>query len=131
VSIVKLKTFDANFTGSPPFRADGTEAYKTTLMCVNSIKSKYQLLNKCKLLFDFVVHQRQHLHCFYIVFDNIPVRLAKFERNFTKRNFILKRSLCPNVTFILKQREYLVSPIQIVLLNANHTSWYSVTNTKC
>ena len=87
MSIVKLKTFDANFTGSPPFWADGTEAHKTALMCVNAVKSKYQLLNKRKLLFDLVFHQQQHLHCFYIVSGNISVRLTKFERNFTKRNF--------------------------------------------
>ena len=57
VSIVKLKTFGANFTGSPPFWADGTEVHKTALMCVNAIESKYQLLNKCNMLFDLVVHQ--------------------------------------------------------------------------
>ena len=78
MSIVKSKEFDANFTGSPPFWTDGTEAHENALMCVNTVKSKYQLLNKCKLLFDLVVH---------IVFDNIPVRLAKFERNLTKHNF--------------------------------------------
>jgi hypothetical protein len=82
VPIVKLKTFDANFT-CPPFWADDTEAHKTTLMCVDAVESKYQLLNKCKLLFDLVVHQQQHLHCF----RQHSVRLAKFERNFTERNF--------------------------------------------
>jgi hypothetical protein len=87
VSIVKSKFFDANFIGSPPFWADGTEVHRTALMCVDVVESKYQLLNKCKLLFDLVVHQQQHLHCFYIVFGSILVHLAKFERNFTKRNF--------------------------------------------
>jgi hypothetical protein len=87
VSIVKLKTFDTNFTRSPPFWADGTEAHKTALMCVNAVKSKYQLFNKCKLLFDLVVHQQQHLYPFYIVYGNTPIRLTKFERNFTKHNF--------------------------------------------
>ena len=84
MSIVKLKTFDANFTGSPPFWANGTKAHKTTLMCVDAVESKYQLLNKCKMLFDLVVHRQQHLHCFYIVFGNIQACLAKFERDFTK-----------------------------------------------
>jgi hypothetical protein len=87
VSRVKVKTFEVNFTGSLPFWADGTETHKTTLMCVDAVESKYQLLNKCKLLFDLVVHQQQHLNCFYIVYSKIPVRLAKFESNFTKRNF--------------------------------------------
>ena len=83
MSIVKSKTFGANFIGSPPIWADGTEVHKTALMCVDTVESKYQLLNKCKLLFDLVVHQQQHLHCF----GQHSVRLAKFERNFTKRNF--------------------------------------------
>jgi hypothetical protein len=52
VSIVKSKTFDANFTGGPPFWVDGTKAHKVALMCVNAVESKYQLANKCKLLFD-------------------------------------------------------------------------------
>jgi hypothetical protein len=64
LSIVKLKTFGTNFTRSPPFWADGTEAHKTALMCVDAVKSKYQLLNKCKLLFNLVVHQQQ-LHCLW------------------------------------------------------------------
>ena len=62
VSIVKLITFGANLFGSPPFCADGIKAHKTVLMFVNAVESKYQLLNKCKLLFDLVVHQQQHLH---------------------------------------------------------------------
>jgi hypothetical protein len=65
VSIVKLKTFGANFTGSLPIWADGTEAHETALMCVDTAESKYQLLNKCKLLFDLLVHQQQRLHCFW------------------------------------------------------------------
>jgi hypothetical protein len=65
VSIVKSKTFCANFIGSPPFWADSTEAHKTALMCVDAVKFKYQLLNTCKLLFDLVVHQQQHLHCLW------------------------------------------------------------------
>jgi hypothetical protein len=60
VSIVKLKTFGANLSGSPPFWADGTKAHKTILMCINTVESKYQLLYKCKFLFDLVVHQQQH-----------------------------------------------------------------------
>jgi hypothetical protein len=80
VSIVKSKTFDANFTRSLPFWADGTEAHKTMLMCVDTVQSKYQLLNKCKLLFDLVVHQQEHFRYFW----QHPVRLAKIERNFTK-----------------------------------------------
>ena len=46
--IVKLKTFGANFTKSPPFWADGTEAHKIASTCVDAVESKYQLLNKCK-----------------------------------------------------------------------------------
>ena len=64
MSILKSKTFGANFIGSTPFWADGTEAHKIALMCVDAVESKYQLLEKCKLLFDLVVHQQQHLHCF-------------------------------------------------------------------
>ena len=84
VSIVQSKTFGANFTRSPPFWIDDTKAHKIVLMCVDTIESKYQLLNMCKLLFDLVVHQQQHI---YIVSGNIPIRLAKFERNFTKHNY--------------------------------------------
>ena len=62
MSIVKLTTFGTNLFGGPPFCADGTEVHKTTLMCVDAVESKYQLLNKYKLLFDLVVHQEQHLH---------------------------------------------------------------------
>jgi len=64
VSIIKLKSFGANFSGSLPFWVDGTKTHKTTLMCVDDAKFKYQLLNKCKLLFDSVIHQQQHLNCF-------------------------------------------------------------------
>ena len=84
MSIVKSKNFGANFTRSPPFWADGTEAYKTALMCVDVVESKYQLLNKCKLLFDLVVRHQQH----YIVSSNIPIRLANFERKITNVTFI-------------------------------------------
>jgi hypothetical protein len=60
VSIVKSTTFGANFIGSLAFWADGTEVHKTALMCVDAVKSKYHLLNKCKLLiFDLVVHKEQ------------------------------------------------------------------------
>ena len=55
-------------------------------MCVDAVESKYQLLNKCKLLFDLVIHQTTTLTFF---FGNIPIRLARFERNFTKRNVYL------------------------------------------
>jgi hypothetical protein len=102
VSIVKSKTFDANFIGSPPFWADGTETHKTALMCVDAIGSKYQSLNKCKLLFDLVVHQQRHLHCSYIVFGNIPIRLAKFEENFTKRNFYFVTQFMSKCNFYLE-----------------------------
>ena len=83
MSIVKPKTFGANLNRSWPFWADGTKAHKTALMCVDAVESKYQLLNKCKLLFDLVLHFNNN----YIVFGNILVRLAKFERNFIKCNF--------------------------------------------
>ena len=63
MSIAKLKTFGANFIGSPPIWVDGTKAHKIVLMCVDIIESKCQLSNKCKLLFDLVVHHEQHLHC--------------------------------------------------------------------
>ena len=98
---VKSKTFDANFTGSPPFWMDGTEAHKTALMCVDTVESKYQLLNKCKLLFDLVVHHQQHLHCFYVVSGNVPVHLAKFERNFTKHNFYFVTQFMSKCNFYL------------------------------
>ena len=49
MSIGKSKSFGANFTGGPSFWADGTEAHKTVLMCVDAVESRYQLLNKCKL----------------------------------------------------------------------------------
>jgi hypothetical protein len=102
VSIVKSKTFDANFTGSLPFWADGTKAHKTALMCVNIVESKYQLLNECQPLFDLVVHQQQHIHYFYIVSGNIPVRLAKFERKFTKRNFYFVTQFMSRCDFYLE-----------------------------
>ena len=41
VSILKLKIFGTNFTGSPPFWTDATKAHKTALMCVNAVESKY------------------------------------------------------------------------------------------
>ena len=63
--IVKVKFFGINSTKSPSFWADGTKGHKTALMCIDAVKSKYQLLNKCKLLFDLIVHQQQHLHCFW------------------------------------------------------------------
>jgi hypothetical protein len=65
VSTVKSKIVGANFIGSSPIWADGTEAHKTALMCANAVESKYQLLNKCKPLFDLVFHQQQHLPCFW------------------------------------------------------------------
>ena len=88
MSIIQQKTFDANFTGSLPFWVDGAEAHKTALMCVNAIESKYQLLNEYKLFFDLIVHQQQHLHCFYIASGNTPVRLASL------------REISPHVIFI-------------------------------
>ena len=65
MSIIKLNFFYANFTGISPFRADGNKVHNTALMCVDAIESKYQFLNKCRLLFDLVVHQQQHLHCLW------------------------------------------------------------------
>ena len=82
----KVKNFWRQFHWNPaisPFWADGTKAHQTALMCINAIESKYQLLNKCKMLFDLVVHQQQHLHSFW----QHSIRLTKFERNFTKHNF--------------------------------------------
>ena len=51
VSIVKYLT-----PISLEARQFGTEAHKTMLICLDTIKSKYQPLNKCKFLFDLVVH---------------------------------------------------------------------------
>jgi hypothetical protein len=85
VSIVKTKTFGANFTRSLPFWADGTDMHKIALMCIDDVESKYQVLNKCKLLFDLAVRQQQHLHCLWL--HSSLFNLVKFERNFTKRNF--------------------------------------------
>ena len=65
MSIVKSKTFGANFIVILPFWADGTKVHKTALMCVDAVESKYQLLDKCKPLFHLVVHQQQHLHCLW------------------------------------------------------------------
>jgi hypothetical protein len=62
VFIIKVTTFGANLSRSLPLCADGTEAHKTALMCIDAAESKYQLLNKCKLLFDLVFHQQQQLH---------------------------------------------------------------------
>ena len=83
MSIVKSNFFGANFTRSPPFWADGTKVHKTAMMCIDTVESTYQLLNKCKLLFDSVVHQQQHLHSFW----QHSSLFGKFERNFAKRNF--------------------------------------------
>ena len=85
MSIVKSKTFGAGFTGSLPIWTDGTKANKTALMCINVVESKYQLLNKRKLLFDLVVHQQQHLHCFW-----------QYSSSFGE----VLREISPNVTFI-------------------------------
>jgi hypothetical protein len=41
VSIVKLTTLDTNLFESPLFCADGTEAQKTALMCVDVVVSKH------------------------------------------------------------------------------------------
>ena len=71
-------------------------------MCVNAIESKYQLLNECELLFDLIVHQQQHLHYFYIGSGNTPVCLAKFERNFTTRNFYLLTQFMSRCNFYLE-----------------------------
>ena len=57
VSIVKSKKIGANFMGNLSFSVDGTKVHKTMLMCVNAVEFRYQLLNKCKLLFDLVVYQ--------------------------------------------------------------------------
>ena len=52
-------------------------------MCADAIESKYQMLNKCKLLFDLEFINNN----IYIDSGNILVRLVKFEKNFTKHNF--------------------------------------------
>jgi len=61
-------------------------------MCVDAIESKYQILNKCKLLVDI-----SNNIC--IVYGNIPVRLAKLERNFTNLNFYLVTKLMSKHNF--------------------------------
>jgi hypothetical protein len=58
---------------------------KTSLMCVGAVKSKYQSLNEFELLFDLIVHQQQHLHCFGNIFQFIWRGL---------------REISPNVIFI-------------------------------
>ena len=113
MSRVKVKTFEVNFTGNLPFWADGTEVHKTALMCVDVVEFRYQLLNKCKLLFDLVVHQQQHLNCFYIVYSKIPVRLAKFESNFTKRNFYFVTQFMSKLTFYFETEGVLCKNLQI------------------
>ena len=60
MSIVRLNFFGANITGSLPFWADGTKVHKTALMCVDTVESNYEMLNKCKQLLDLVVQQQQH-----------------------------------------------------------------------
>ena len=42
--------------------------HKTALMCIDAVKSKYQLL-KCKLLFDLVVHQTTTFTLFLATFQ--------------------------------------------------------------
>ena len=54
--IIKSKKVGANFTGGLSIWADDTEVHKIALMCVDVVESNYQLLIKCKLLFDLVVH---------------------------------------------------------------------------
>ena len=58
----KVKNFWRRFDRKSTILADGTEAHKIVLMCVDAVESKYQLLNKCNLLFDLVIYQQQHLH---------------------------------------------------------------------
>jgi hypothetical protein len=60
----KVKDFWRQFHQEPAILGDGTEAHKTALMCVNAVESKYQMLNKCKLLFDLVVQWQQHFKPF-------------------------------------------------------------------
>ena len=84
------------------FRADGTKAHKTALMCVDAVESKYQSLNKFKLLFDSIVHHQQHLHWFLATFHFVWQSLREISPNVT---FGLQRGLCPITTFILKWKE--------------------------
>ena len=44
MSIAKSKAFGANFTKSLQFWADGTKVHKTTLMCVDAVEPKYQIV---------------------------------------------------------------------------------------
>jgi hypothetical protein len=90
VSIVKLKTFGTNFNGSLPFWTDGTEAHKTALMCVDAVESKYQSLNKCKLLFKLVVHQQQPLEeSLSITTGRCDLAIATHARKMHKNLFVV------------------------------------------
>ena len=52
-------------------------------MCVDTVESKYQFLNKCKLLFNLVVHQQQHLHWFWATFQLVWQSLREISPNIT------------------------------------------------
>ena len=65
MSIVNLKTFGAIFTGSLSFWADGTKAHNILVDVRRRRRVQISVLKQVKLLFDLVVHQQQHLHCFW------------------------------------------------------------------
>ena len=96
--IVKLITFGTDIIGSPPIWADGTKAHKIVLMCIDAIKSKYQLSNKCKLLFDLVVHQQQHLRCFW----QHSSSFGKDCENFTKCHFYFVTQFMSKCNFYIE-----------------------------
>ena len=83
-------------------------------MCVDAIESKDQLVNMCKLLFDLVVHQQQHLHCF----GQHSSSLAKFERNFTKYNFYF-------VTLFMSEHNFYFETegIRVSGITTTRTNW--------
>ena len=64
--------------------ADGIEAHKTASMCIDTVKSKYQLINKCKLLLELAVHKATTFTSILATFQFV-CRCLK--RNFSKHKF--------------------------------------------
>ena len=64
--------------------ADGIEAHKTASMCIDAVKSKYQLINKCKLLLELAIHKATTFTSILATFQFV-CRCLK--RNFSKHKF--------------------------------------------
>ena len=71
-------------------------------MRVDVVESKYQLLNYY-LTWQFI---NNHI---YIVLGNIPIRLAKFERNFIKHNFYFVTQFMSICNFYLETEGVLLN----------------------